>query len=291
MKKNLLLVPIMFLTILNFLTKPITIYSEDKNDTKPPIVILVEEFPTEENLAKLELFDFPINIFVAAKNIAEFKKIEDKLKKYPVVKTVGYWPTLKIEEVYWFSPFSKREGIERTIKELENIDRPISILWDAELPHLRRRLFLTEILRFFSNREIIRNFVAKSPKNVTLYVAENRNRGTIYNLFLKMFGVTFVPDLKYNRIEMLYGKLRPETLRELLDEGVAASKNYYPAFGTTAEGVGEKPKEKNWMRISPKILDEQLNIAQKFGIKGVVIYRLGGIDKEYLEVIKKSLKV
>lgn len=281
----------MFLTILSFLTTPMTIYSEDKNDSKPPIVILVEEFPTEENLSKLEMFDFPINIFVAANNITEFKKIVDKLKKYPVVKTVGYWPTLKIEEGYWFSAFSKKEGIEKTIKELENIDGPISVLWDAELPHLRRRLFLTEIPRFFANREIIRNFIAKPPKNVTLYVAENRNRGTIYNLFLKMFAVTFIPDFKYDRIEMLYGQLRPEALIELLKNGVATSKNYYPALGTTAEGIGEKPREKNWMRISPKILEEQLKIAQKFGIKGVVIYRLGGIDKEYLEVIKKSLKI
>lgn len=291
MKKSLLLAVIMFLTILNFITKPRATYAEGKDNSKPLAVTLGEEFPTEENLSKLKLIDFPVDIFVAADNIAEFKKIEEKIKEYPVVRTVGYWPILKIEEGYWFSAFSSREGIKRTIKELEGIDHPIPILWDAELPHLRKRLFLTEIPRFLGNRKIIRNFIANPPRNVTLYVAENRNRGIIYNLFLKFFAVTFAPNLKYNRIEMLYGQFRSETLRKLLNNGVTISKNYYPAFGTTAEGIGEKPKEKNWMRISPKILEEQLNIAQKFGIKGVVIYRLGGINKEYSEVIKKFLKV
>ncbi len=267
-----------------------TIYAEDKNDNKQLAVTLVEEFPTEENLAKLNLFDFPVNIFVAANNITEFKKIEDRLKKYPIVKEVGYWPILKIEEGYWFSAFSKREGIKRIIKELESIDRPISVLWDAELPHLRRRLFLTEVSRLLGNREIIQNFVTNPPKDVTLYVAENRSKGTIYNLLLKIFAVTFVPELKYNRIEMLYGQLRPETLRRSLNSGVATSKNYFPAFGTTAEGIGENPKEGSWMRISPQILGEQLSIAQKFGIKRVIIYRLGGLDKDYLEVIKEFVK-
>jgi len=281
----------MFSTILNFLTKSKTVFAENINYSSSLGVTLVEEFPTEENLAKLRLFDFPVNIFVAAKNITEFRRVEGELKKYSTVKTAGYWPTLEIEEGYWLSAFSKREGIERVIGEINSVDSPISVLWDAELPHLRKRLFLTEIPRFLGNREIIRNFIGDPPKNVTLYVAENRRRWPIYNWFLKIFAVTFVPDLKYNRVEMLYGQLSPEMERRLLNNGVATSKNYYPAFGITAEGIGEKPNGKNWMRISPKILSEQLNIAKKFGIKSVVIYRLGGIDKEYLEVIKKYLKI
>ena len=128
--------------------------SNDKLQT----ITLLEEFPIEENLSKLELLDFPVNIFVAANNIIEFNKIEEKIKKYPFVKTVGYWPILSIEDGYWFSAFTKREGIKRIMKELESTNTPFSVLWDAELPHLRKRLFLTEIPKFFSNRKLIRNF-------------------------------------------------------------------------------------------------------------------------------------
>jgi hypothetical protein len=259
--------------------------SNDKLQT----ITLLEEFPIEENLSKLELLDFPVNIFVAANNIIEFNKIEEKIKKYPFVKTVGYWPILSIEDGYWFSAFTKREGIKRIMKELESTNTPFSVLWDAELPHLRKRLFLTEIPKFFSNRKLIRNFIAKPPKNVTLYVAENQNRGSIYSFFLKIFGITFTPDFEYNRVEMLYGQKHPNRLRELLKSG-KANNNYYPTFGTTAEGINEDPYKESWMRISPEILEEQLNIAKEFGIKSIVIYRLGGLNEKYLNVIRSFIK-
>lgn len=201
---------------------------------------------------------------------------------------MGYWPTLKIEEGYWVSAFSKREGIERIIKELQNVDETISVLWDAELPHLRRQLFITELPEFLGNRKIIQDFVAKPPENVTLYVAENRKRNILHKLFLRIFTVTFDPHLNYNRIEMLYGQLKPEALGKSLKMGIAEmGRNYNPVFGVTAEGIGGSAKEGSWMRISPAILDKQLSIAQKFGIKKVFIYRLGGLDQDYLKVIKK----
>lgn len=255
-------------------------------------IILFEEFPTDKNLAKLELFDFPVNIFIAANSLSEFNEIEAKLKKYSSVNMVGYWPTLKIEEGYWISALSKRKGIERIIRELKNINRPISVLWDAELPHLKRRLFITELPKFFGNRRIIQSFIANLLGNVTLYVAENRNRGTFHKLILKICATTFGPDIKYNRVEMLYGKLSPETLKKSLKACIETSGkgDYYPAFGATAEGISGSAKEGNWMRISPQKLDEQMNIAQKMGIKEIGIYRLGGLDKNFLRVIRKYIK-
>jgi len=263
--------------------------SNEKNNNKFQTVILLEEFPTEENLSKIKLIDFPINIFVAAININEFKKIVDKLKKYPVVKEVGYWPILTIEEGYWFSAFTKREGIKRIIKELENTSTPLSVLWDAELPHLRKRLFLTEIPKFFSNRKLIRDFIANPPKNVTLYVAENQNRGSIYRFFLKIFGITFTKDFEYNRVEMIYGHQFPNRLRKLFNDGIIKNKNYSPAFGTTAEGINENHNELSWMRISPEILEVQLNIAKEFTMKDVIIYRLGGLNQKFIDIIRNFI--
>lgn len=249
-------------------------------------VTMVEEFPTEVNLTKLELIDFPINIFVAAESVNDFRKIEEKLKKYPNLDLVGYWPVLKKEEGYWFSAFSKRKAIARVIEELESVNSPISVLWDAELPHLRRRLFLTELPRFLGSRKMVQNFIAEPPEEVTLYVAENRRRGLLCDLILNFSGVTFGRDLGYNRVEMLYGQWNLGTLQKFLKTGKQLAGNYRPAFGLTAGGVGDSPTEANWM-LSPQELDEELRVAQDLGIKEVVIYRLGGLDKAYLEVIKK----
>lgn len=267
-----------------FVPEPQSVLAERQGDTLT--ITLVEEFPTEANLAKLELIDFPVNIFIAAESTWEFSQIEERLKKYSNVELIGYWPVLKKEEGYWISAFSKRRAIERIIRELKGVNRPISVLWDAELPHLRRRLFLTELPRFLGNRRIIQDFIAAPPTEVTLHVAENRRRGILYQLVLKFFGVTFGPKLEYNRIEMLYGQWDSELLKKFLKTGEQLGGSYYPAFGLTAEGVGDRATEANWM-LSPQKLDEQLSIAQDSGIKDVVIYRLGGLSEEYLEMIEK----
>ena len=71
--------------------------------------------------------------------------------------------------------------------------------------------------------------------------------------------------------------------------GVALSGSYYPAFGAIAEGIGESAKEGSLARISPQKLDEQLSITQKLNIREGDIYRLGGLNGEYLEVIRKHV--
>ena len=88
---------------------------------------------------------------------------------------------------------------------------------------------------------------------------------------------------------MLYGQLNPEVVERALKAGIKTSK-YYPAFGAIAEGVAGSAKEGSWMRISPQKLGEQLSIAQKLGIKKLFIYRLGGLNEEYVEVIQKYIK-
>lgn len=289
MTKDLLIPLIIFLSILNLIINQEAISAKKGNEHKLSIT-LFEEFPSDENFAKLELLDFPVNIFIAAHSISEFNEIEDKVKKYSSVDTIGYWPTLEIEEGYWISAFSKREGIERIIKELKDVERPLSVLWDAELPHLRKRLFLTELPRAFGNRKIIQNFVAHPPENITLYVAENRSKGVFHKLILKIFAATFEPDLKYNRIEMLYGQLSREMLEKSLKVGTETNENYFPAFGAIAEGIADSARKGSWMRISPQKLNEHLSIAKKLGIKKLFIYRLGGLNDEYLEVIRKYIK-
>lgn len=277
---------IMFGT-LNVLSNPSRVFAQEARNSRMHIV-LAEEFPTEENVGRLKLFDFPVDIFIAAKSISEFNGVKTSLEKFSNIGIVGYWPILDIKEGYWFSAFSKREGLERVIHELKNIDEPISVLWDAEVPHLRKRLFLTESPRFLGNRKIIQDFVTNPPEHVTLYIAENRKRSSLHRCLLKVAATTFDRHSTYSMAEMLYGKLNRSILERSLEEGVKKMGTHYvPIFGATAEGIGGAAQEGTWMRISPEILDAQLSLAKRFGIKTVGIYRLGGLDNEYVAVLKR----
>lgn len=252
-------------------------------------ITLFEEFATAENLSKLQHIDFPVSLFIAASSIQEFYDIEESLKSSLQVETIGYWPTLAQEEGYWLSPFSKRNGLQRIIEELRRVDRPLSVLWDAELPVMRKRLFLTGLPLFWVNRSLIKDFMDNPPSNVTLYVAEPPDRGFGYRSLLRFFALSFDSSSNYRRVEMLYGHSQSDSFRQSLRRGVQ-SENYSPAFGAIAEGVGGSAKTGSRLRLTPEELDEDLQIASEIGVQDVFIYRLGGIDERYAAVLKKYAK-
>ena len=88
-------------------------------------VKIYEEFPSEKNLSKLKLIDFPIELIIAAPSLKKFREYEKKVKKDKNVKVVAYWPTLKREEGYWISPWAKREGLKRIINETKTNNQRI----------------------------------------------------------------------------------------------------------------------------------------------------------------------
>ncbi|MEK6846184.1 MAG: hypothetical protein AABY26_05465, partial [Nanoarchaeota archaeon] len=60
-------------------------------------------------------------------------------------------------------------------------------------------------------------------------------------------------------------------------------KNYLVALGTIAVGIhGTEPK------ISLEQLKLDLETAKKCGVKEVVLFRLGGMSREYGEVMRKD---
>ena len=85
-----------------------------------------EEFPTKENLAKIKYISFPTKLYIAAQSLGQFQKIKIPSKK---VKEKIYWPLLKKEEGYWFSPFSKAQAIERILNEIK--PKSISVMIDS----------------------------------------------------------------------------------------------------------------------------------------------------------------
>jgi len=225
-----------------------------------------EEFPTKQNLDKLKLIDFQIKLFLAAKSLEEFNSIKIK-NKY--VQEVVYWPILKEEEGYWMSPFSSGQALKRTIRELEN--KMIPILWDAELPW-KRTLILTNLIYFFKNKKIIKNFLRNYKGEI--YTAEH----AYFNSVLRLLGLSFnIKKLK--PIKMIYTSMHCFPLVELNKK---ISKNKYIGLGVLAKG-----KLQNEKIIKLKQLERDLSLCKKYLVQEVILFRLSGLNQEYKKIIKK----
>ena len=238
-----------------------------------------EEFPNKENLAKLKLLPFPTKLYLGAHSLKEFENI----KISSSVKEKIYWPLLKKEEGYWFSPFSKRLAVERILKEIEGKDIPVMI--DAELPtHPQPLLYLTEFPSFFITRDYIRSFVAKQKK---VYTAEYFPSSKVMESIFFFLGLSFKPKNHYP-IKMVYSSMHDfgeEKTKGILS---SAKKRYgrrlRVGLGTMGVGIrGDEPS------LSKEMLERDLQMCKSVGIEEIIIFRLGGLKKEYLPILEKFL--
>ena len=244
------------------------------------IISFFEEYPTKENLQKLDLVDWPTKLYIGSKSLKEFNKIKTSIKnKY--VKEIVWWILLENHEGYWFSPFTKKSALKRVFQEAK--DTPIMI--DAEYP-LRHSpwLFITQLPQFFSNRKLIRNFI-KNHKNI--YVAEYFPEGFLKDKWMYVMGLHFDAN-KYQckTMKMIYHSMLPYFKGRITQKFERAKKlygnNYIPGYGTIATGVlGNEPI------LKVKQLQKDLQHAQDAKMKEVVIFRLGGLNEEYKKIIKK----
>ena len=229
-----------------------------------------EEFPTKENLAKLKLVTWKTKLYIAARSLGEFKKVSSGLKCECI-----YWPILDKREGYWFSPFSQRKAMLRVLNEVKDV--PVMI--DAELPRRSPMLHITQFFNFFRNRKLIRDFLLDHPGT---YVAEYWPVGKIEGL-MSFMGLHYDPRTYNNKvIKMFYHSMLPFNEKRVLkqfDRGKKAyGKNFMVGYGTIAKGIlGNEPM------LSLEQLRKDLELAA--GIEEVVIFRLGGLNKEYVSVM------
>ncbi len=243
-------------------------------------VSFFEEFPTKKNLAKLRFVTWPTTVYVASKSIKEFNAIKRSVKNKNI--TVGYWPVLEHKEGYWLSPFSSSKAMKRIMDEIK--EKNIKVMWDAELPLRHPRLFL-RVDNFVTNLPRIRKFFKNNGKNILTaeYPIKNSFAGSI----LKMLGVSYSPKKYGNKKIVMYYTSMHKLIPTLLLRGITKLHEKYKdnlqvGLGVTATGIlGNEPK------ITPKDLKRDLNEMKKIGVKEVVIFRLGGMNEKYANVIKK----
>ena len=245
------------------------------------LISFFEEFPTKENLAKLKLVTWPTKLYLAVPSYRAFQQLTSQIKNKQAQEFI-YWPILSKREGYWISPFSSQKALTRIFRELAG--KKVSVMLDLELPTRQNFwLYFTQSFQFRGNKKIIGDFIAGHQGQI--YLAEYYLEGQKPEGLLERLGLHYQSG-KVKVIKMLYHSLHPfseEFFRRELPRGKQEyGKNFLVAYGTMGTGIHQT--EPN---IEPKQLKKDLRLARKAGIAEVVIYRLGGLDKEYRKVIKK----
>ncbi len=236
-----------------------------------------EEFTTPENLEKLELVKFKTKVYIAAYELSEFKRLKELLYEYELV----YWPVLKKREGYWISPFSKRSALCRILEEVRH--EPVHLMLDLEHPIFAPWLYITQISNFLRNKSYISNFIAERKGETTLVeLTGNRHK-------LEFLGLSY-ESKKANMAKMFYTSLikgtrkrKEKYLRKICVDGV---KEYGSRFriglGCITKGISRLEPI-----LPPEELAIDLEIAEESGVQEAIIYRLGGLNEEYIKVIYK----
>lgn len=235
-----------------------------------------EEFPSKENLKKLKLINFPTKIFIASKSINEFQKYEKIAKSYKKDLEVAYWPIVK--NSYWISGFSNTKDLIELFNKLEKIKNPLLI--DLELPLRKRwKMYFKNIIHFRKNKKLIKKFLEKNKQRITTaeYI-----RGA-YSKYAKFLGLDY--NIETEKSLMCYtSMMEPQegffSKKKIFQ--IKNKKNYSISLGTIARGIlGNEPM------LSPINLEKDLEFVKKCGFKKIVIFRLEGLNKEYVDILEK----
>jgi len=241
-----------------------------------------EEFPTTQNLGKLALLKGKVKVYIAAKSLAEFYSIKKSVKDKAKVKEFIYWPILEKKEGYWISPFSRRQALLRIFRELELAGRHEPVLLDLELPTTKNIwLYAFQGLNFGLNKILIKEFIEDYKGE--LYLAEYYPEGRTQERVMKLLGLHY-EDVKIKVIKMLYHSLhnfKEKFVREELQRGVREwGENYIVSYGTIAKGING-----NEAILTSLQLKQDLKLAREAKVKEIIIFRLGGMNKEYVKVL------
>lgn len=246
-----------------------------------------EEFPNETTLEKITRIDFDTRIYVAARNLSDFYTYEEEFKaRNERIREVVYWPILERNNGYWISPWSDQQALERLFEEIKERkdQRILEVLLDLEPPLKISRLF--NFKDFNQNKRGITQFVRDAKDyNVSISTVE---KSYIPDWILEPLGLSFALEEYGNRkIKMYYSSYRrrilPDPIVDKLYERKVkqyAEKKIRLGLGLIAPGIHN---EKH--RTSPENLQREIEIATLHGVDEVIIFRLDGLNDDYLSAI------
>ena len=161
-------------------------------------------------------------------------------------------------------------------EELENCNNHLLI--DLELP-LDKIMIIKNLFNYFKNRKIIKDFLRSNTEKITTAQFPS----SIISLFMKILGLDY--NVNVEKSFMWYSSMSPKFMNDNIKKNLIKLKNkskYSISLGTIAIGIlGNEPI------LSPNKLKENLEFVKKAGFSKVIIFRLGGLNKEYTQVINQ----
>lgn len=247
----------------------------------------LEEFPNEETFNKAKLINFRSTIFLAAKSLESFKKLAERLTLANPKLEPAYWPIM--EKSYWISPFSYPYEIENLYKELaalKKIREKIKVLLDLELPIHHKRTFFANAFNLQKNKTLIKKiFTDLADSNIELVTAEYSLQNKFTKRILRLMGISYDPRIyPHKEIVMLYSSKRNKYVFNFLKKNAIRRGYKSAAIGLLAKGINKSDKI-----ITPGNLEKDLAFLHKNNIPNAVIFRLNGINEDYLKVIDRHL--
>lgn len=249
-----------------------------------------EEYPTGENLAKLNLIDWPSTILIAVPSLKEFENIRAKYaNQYPLI-TFGWWPT--IPGSYWVSGLANSEDLNRLFAELTSKvhEQELPVLIDLELP-IKKHFYFKNIFNIGRNKKIISKFFTDAPQyNLKVYTAEYPAFNTLMYRFWQLLGISPSFKFRHTKLPMCYSSMGVKFFGEKIWNVV---KNFEKKFsmknhervgfglGTIAIGVlGNEPI------LEIEKLKTDMIWAKESEVDEVFIFRLGGMDKQHQSMLR-----
>ncbi len=249
-----------------------------------------EEYPTQENLEKAKLIDFDSTIFLATHSITEFKEVQKQLASINPKVSTAYWPILK--NSYWISPFSNTKDLQDFVDEIFSINEPLTILIDLELPlGKHKELYFKNFFSIWKNKRILKRFFTDALNhNIKIVTAEYPPFFLGATWIYRMLGIS-LHQKKYGHIQciMYYTSMSPnKIILNWTAHGVLRVRRYNPelqlGLGTIATGVmGNEPI------LSPESLERDLKFMSENEIKTGIVFRLGGLSSEYIQIVKEFI--
>ena len=240
-----------------------------------------EEYPSSITLSRVSLLIPSTPLILAAPSLKDFLYWEERIHRVRKNIPCIYWPLLKIEEGYWFSAFSNFQSMKKKLEEIKNFHsaKKIPLFLDLELPLLTlgRFFFLPSLPK---TKRLLSEFILSYEGEVIT--------GEIPFLPLvvrEKLGLHFPPTLYKNKIlEMLYSSILPFwMIKQLAYRHFSLWKeNLKIGLGCISRGITGMERV-----ISPAELERDLKLCRKIGVREVFIYRLEGLEGEYIKILKK----
>ncbi len=256
-----------------------------------PVIFFEEDPHNPEVQEKASLLKFPTILFLAANSLEEFYSLRERYLEINPDLEIAWWPIFKS---VWLSPFTRPEEIKKIISDLllkKEKDEKLKMLLDLELPFLRPQYFIIGLFYFIKSKKLIAELIKKAEKiNVEIFSFEYHPHIFIFPKLLEILGLTFLElSCDYKRIVAAYTSSVPLGFRQIIKKSVLYAwrkkkREMFVGVGLLAPGRINIER-----RISVKGIEKDIKYFLKRGIDKFAFFRLGGLNRNYLEVIKKYL--